>query len=164
MQISLIGFMGSGKTSISKLLANNLNLNCIELDELIINNSKFKSISNIFDQKGEDYFRKLENQELEKVILINTNFILSTGGGIIVNKDNLLLLKKTTVIYLETSFDVICKRLKEDRERPLFRDLKKAYQLYLNRLNTYEQISDFQINTSDCNKSKILELILEKIN
>ena len=84
MKIILIGFMGVGKTSVGQMLAKKLNFNFIDTDYEIEKVSS-ETIPNIFEIYGEDYFRKIENNILKKVLKEN-NVVISTGGGIITNK------------------------------------------------------------------------------
>ena len=86
MRVILIGFMGVGKTSVGKRLAKKLNFDFIDTDYEIELVEK-KSISKIFEQDGEKYFRKLENNLLKDLVK-NDNIVISTGGGIITTKEN----------------------------------------------------------------------------
>ena len=118
MNISLIGMMGSGKTCIGELLAKLLNMSFVDTDEQIIKTEK-ASINQIFAQKGETYFRKMETATLKNVLNFN-NQIISTGGGIIKSDENLSLLKeKSIVFYLKANPDILFERIKNNKERPL---------------------------------------------
>jgi shikimate kinase len=116
--VFLIGFMTSGKTTIGKILANTIGWNFVDLDQEIeiLEN---KSITEIFKQNGEDYFRYLENKILKKFIN-EKNLVISLGGGAIENPENLqLILNNGIVIYLEISALEALKRLKFKRNRPI---------------------------------------------
>ena len=118
----MTGFMTSGKSTIGPIVANTLGLNFYDLDKVIVEREGC-SIVEIFEKKGEDYFRNLERYILEELCK-NDNVIISLGGGTIANPDNLLLLKKTgLIIYLQVSPEILYKRLKNKIDRPLFRDL-----------------------------------------
>ena len=129
MNISLIGMMGSGKSTIGKLLKIKLSdYRFIDTDEEIIKKENM-SINEIFAQKGEEYFRRIETEVLNR-ILSNNNQIISTGGGIIKSEENIKNLKeKSIVFYLKAEGTELCKRVKNNKERPL-----------LNVENMYEKI------------------------
>lgn len=116
--ICLIGMMGAGKTSVAKLLATHRNLSFLDIDSIIEKNEK-TSISEIFEHKGEKYFRKLEQQTIFDNFL-EENAVISLGGGAFENeKTRKFLLENSTVIYLKTSPITIYNRIKNDTSRPL---------------------------------------------
>ena len=116
--ICLTGMMGSGKTTVAKLLAADKNLNIIDIDSLIEKNEN-KKISEIFAQDGEEYFREIERQTIMDNFQ-GENAIISLGGGALEDeKTKEFLLKNSTVIYLKTSPDIILGRIKNDTTRPL---------------------------------------------
>ena len=92
MNIALIGMMGSGKTTISKLLVDKISEFSFVDTDLIIVERENMTINDIFSLKGEDYFRSVETKVLED-ILVNDNQVVSTGGGIVKKEQNILLLK-----------------------------------------------------------------------
>ena len=109
--IILIGFMGSGKTSVGEKLAKKLGCNFIDSDNEI-EKSEGMSVTDIFETQGENYFRTLESNFIQN--FHQTNCILATGGGLPCYNDNLAILKKLgTVIYLNTSFENVVMRLKK---------------------------------------------------
>ncbi len=138
--IILTGMMGSGKTSTGKELAILLNYNFIDLDEIIEKN--YGKINDIFTQKGEDYFRKLESQELEK-LKQKKGFVLSTGGGVILQDKNTKILRKLgKIFYLSAKSETIYERIKNQKHRPLLdtKDPKKTIEDILRkRLEKYKK-------------------------
>ena len=159
--IILIGYMGSGKTSISKKLGEILDREVIELDNIISNKAGI-SINEIFNKYGEDYFRDMETQVLKESLNKN-NTIISTGGGIIVKEENIELLKDSgIVIYLMISPEEVIKRTKKDNTRPLLKDknIVEIEDMIKNREEKYEKASDFKIDTNNKNIDKIIEEIL----
>jgi shikimate kinase len=127
-KIILIGYMGSGKSTIAKILSKIMNFDFLDLDDVIEKDLNL-SITTIFKQRGEVYFRKLENQFLQKLVQSNENLVLSLGGGTPCFANNLELLKgeNITTIYLKTSIDKLYDRLSNQKEnRPVIANLDEA--------------------------------------
>jgi shikimate kinase len=117
--IILIGFMGSGKTSVGVKLANRLGYTFCDTDRIIENECN-RSISNIFATDGEEYFRKLETSVIKELYGKLEHSVLSVGGGLPITEGNAELLKRLgQVVYLKTSKETILKRLNGDTTRPL---------------------------------------------
>ena len=115
--IYLAGFMGAGKSTIGPILANTLGWNFYDLDK-VIEEQEGKKVKEIFEKKGESYFRKAERELLEK-ISAKDNVIVSLGGGTMAGEENLNFLKRTgRIFYLKASREAIYKRLKYKRDRP----------------------------------------------
>jgi shikimate kinase len=125
MKIVLIGYMGSGKTTIGKLLSKKLKINFIDLDEYI--ESKLNlSVSAIFKDLGEIYFRKIEHKYLQELMEEKKSFILATGGGTPCYANNLEVIQKNTKhdFYLKLSIPSLVKRLINGKEtRPLVQNI-----------------------------------------
>ncbi|WHF52921.1 shikimate kinase [Chryseobacterium gotjawalense] len=120
MIISLIGYMGSGKSHISKLLSQKLHFKLIDLDrEIFLKNSM--TIPEIFEKKGEIYFRKQERLLLEEIFATEKDCILSLGGGTPAYYNNIeLITQKSESIYLRSSVRTLTERLlKQKQKRPL---------------------------------------------
>jgi shikimate kinase len=120
-KIILLGYMGCGKSTIAKLLANSTSISYLDLDEIIEKNEK-SSIKNIFSEKGEIYFRKLEHQIFANLINNQDSFVLSLGGGTPCYSNNHEFLKFGGVIsiYLSASIPTLYERLLySNSERPL---------------------------------------------
>ncbi|HET8736389.1 MAG TPA: shikimate kinase [Pricia sp.] len=125
MQIVLLGYMGSGKTTVGKKLAAALELRFLDLDEYIETGEK-QSIAEIFEGRGELYFRKQEQLYLLEILSQKSDFILSTGGGTPCYGDNLniLLASKAAVVYLKVPIMELVQRLvKQKAQRPLIRHI-----------------------------------------
>lgn len=159
--IVLIGMMGSGKTTIGKLLGEKLTLRSIDIDVIIEHNEK-RTISEIFQNEGEKYFRNIERETIKKNFT-NKDLIISLGGGAF--EDQLtqeLLLKNSTVIYLKTSPNVILERIKNNTNRPLLKNqmtVEKIRSIILQRQKNYE-LANITILTDNKNTDKIVEEIL----
>ena len=122
-KIVLVGYMGSGKSIIGRILSKKLNLPFYDLDDLIVKETS-KSINEIFKTHGEVYFRNLEHQVFKQTLLQNNAFVLSLGGGTTCYANNHELLKNPTItsIYLKASIATLVKRLENElHERPLLK-------------------------------------------
>ncbi len=178
--IVLIGFMGAGKTEVGKILAKNNGFNFIDLDSLI-EIEEGMSITEIFKQKGENYFRNIETEILKKLYKNKTdiykiagkceqigskenkNWVISTGGGMPAFNDNMKLLKNVgTTIYLKADAKTIYERIKSETHRPVlgekgFTEAKVAEKLK-EREKFYEQ-ADIIIYTDGLTVAAIAEEI-----
>lgn len=144
--IILIGMMGSGKSTIGKLLADLLKFDFVDLDEFIEKNEAM-TISDIFAKQGEDYFRKLETNAVKEFSHLE-NTVVSTGGGIIKNEANITALKKAgAVFYLSAPANVLYKRIKGDKGRPLLKSEEEFAKILEERENSYKQ-ADFTVDAT----------------
>lgn len=157
--IVLIGYMGSGKTTASKMLKELTEKITVDTDKLIEETENMK-ISDIFDKFGEAHFRKLEKNIVSKVSKLN-GAVISTGGGIIKNEKNIENLKKNgTIFFLNPDISEIKKRISGDKTRPLVKNPESIEKIYFERLPLYEKYADFIINENSTEKSvgEILEI------
>ena len=161
MKIILIGFMGSGKTTVANILAKKLDLEVIEMDDLIVKRSG-KSISQIFNEDGEARLRELEIK-VSKSLTNRGGCIISSGGGVVMNKINIDLLKnKGKIIFLKTSFTEIEKRLKNVKDRPLFKNKLSAEKLFIFRQKLYAEYADLIVNTDGKSVERITNEIISQ--
>jgi shikimate kinase len=163
--ISLIGFMGSGKTSTGKILAERLNFLFIDLDN-IIELSMNMPISEIFEKHGEEYFRNTETNSIKK-IYFNKNCVFACGGGVIVRHENTEIIKKnSTVIFLHVSPAIAFERLKNSDNRPLLKAPNRfevINELIKKRDFLYRSIADFTVDTDIKNPKETAEEILKRL-
>lgn len=127
MKVVLVGYMASGKSSIGKLLAKDLDLEFVDLDTYIEEQQK-KPIKEIFSEKGEIFFRKLEHQMLLEVLSKDSSILLSTGGGTPCYGTNMqtILQNSDHSIYLQLPVAVLVERIaREKDQRPLVKNLTK---------------------------------------
>ena len=112
--------MGSGKSTIGPILANTLGWEFYDLDHVIEKSLKMK-ITQIFETNGEEYFRKKETETLTE-LSVKANCVLALGGGTMISNDNIAIMKKTgKIVYLHTDPEYIYDRLKNKRDRPIFK-------------------------------------------
>ncbi len=165
--IALIGFMGTGKTAVGKVLAEKLGKEFVELDALIERKAG-KTIPRIFGQDGEIRFRELEI-EVTKDVSGKENAIIACGGGIVMNTINIDRLREECVIVLLTaSPGAILKRTSGDEnERPLLKTANRAAhirELLRFRQPFYERAADITIGTSRLDIGSVAEQIISEVN
>lgn len=163
-KIYLIGSMGSGKTTIGKMLASKLHLPFIDIDRKIEQKEKMV-ISDIFKENGENYFRKVESDILKKYSALN-EFVISTGGGAVLSQDNKKILNNGYKIYLKISIDAQYNRVKHRKHRPLLieGDLKTILKdLDEVRGVIYSDLADLVVDVSYLDKEDVLSSIMNQI-
>jgi len=149
--VYLVGPMGSGKTTIGQRLAKKLDLEFLDNDHELEDQTG-ASVSLIFDLEGEEGFRRRETDMLKK-LTARKNVLLATGGGTILSSENRALLKDTgTVVYLRTTVRQQIRRLSRDKSRPLLQSgdrEEKLARLAKARNPLYEEIADITFPSQD---------------
>jgi len=163
MAVILCGFMGCGKSTISLSLSKAMGCACCDTDALIVEREGM-SIPEIFEKKGEKYFREVESAVVEE--LSNYKGVAACGGGLMLNDKNAETARKNgTVVFLNVPFDECYNRIAGDKNRPIA--VSKTYdellELYNERYEKYLKNSDFKI---DCDGSpmEITKLIIKTIS
>lgn len=161
MILTLIGFMGSGKSSVGRLLAEELSFTFVDMDDFI-EEMTGRKIREIFREDGEEVFRKMETKALSTLLGLDGSLVLATGGGVVTREENRNLLKKSDyIIYLRTGMETIKNRLKNDDSRPLLqgenRDGKIAH-LFDERLATYENLFTHVVDTDSLSVLEVVEV------
>ena len=163
--VFLVGFMGAGKTTIASELERKLEMNRVEMDDMI-SKKQGMSISEIFDEYGETYFRNLESNcliELQKI----KQSIVSCGGGVVMRDDNAEHMKKNgRVVLLQASPQTILDRVKDSNERPILNghmNVEYIEKLLEKRKEKYRTIADVTINTDHKTESEIVDEIIAKL-
>ena len=164
--IYLIGLMGSGKTTLGKILSKKLDKNFYDSDH-VIEEKLGVDVPMIFEYEGEAGFREREKDSLKELVS-KKNIVLATGGGIILSKSNRDLLSENgIVIYLKSNQKDLIKRMKNDKTRPLLKNgnieeiIKK---LCKEREPLYEEIADFEIVTKNKRIHEVINEIITIIN
>jgi shikimate kinase len=137
--------MGSGKTSVGKTLARQLFKKFVDVDS-IIEAEQNSSITDIFENKGEEYFRSLEQKCINELTQ-NKGQIIATGGGLPIYSS---IPEKSLIINIDADFDVILERLstKERNKRPLLQDESRARSLFDQRIDTYREQAHFSVDAN----------------
>ncbi|MGB9677164.1 MAG: shikimate kinase [Candidatus Ratteibacteria bacterium] len=161
--IVLIGFMGTGKTEVGKLLAERLNMTFIDTDKLIEEREKDR-IARIFQVKGEDYFRKVEEEVIEEVSNCE-NCVIATGGGAVIREKNYNNLKKNGIlICLSATPEEIYRRTLPKKDRPLLMKSKNVIETIkelLEMRKPYYQKADYTVDTTKKKIEKVVDEIME---
>jgi shikimate kinase len=164
MKIVLLGYMASGKSAVGKILAKNNKMQFVDLDDFIEKKEQL-AISEIFEIKGEVYFRKKESEYLQELLNKKEDFIISLGGGTPCYANNMDFIEKKTIsFYLKASIETIFQRLKnETSQRPLVatigqENLKEYIAKHLfERTFFYEKAT----HTISVNNKNINEIVIE---
>jgi shikimate kinase len=161
-KIAVIGFMGSGKSSVAAHLAPQIGLSLFEMDDEIVIRSGFQSIPEIFEVKGEPFFRELE-ADVARALAERSGLLISTGGGAVELPQNIECLKNNggLIIYLRTSLNRIVERIGDISNRPLFRDPERVSQLYIRRMPLYESHADLIVDTDERSVAHVCSTIVE---
>lgn len=163
--ISLIGFMGSGKSTVGEVLAKKLGFIFIDLDRVIELNED-KEVKDIFKICGEKYFRDLETKVIEKIYK-NKNCVFACGGGVVKRKENMLIIRdNSVVIYLNISLENAFCRLKSVKDRPLI-DVENREEtiekMIKERDVLYRRYAHIIVNNDDNNPGRTSDEILARL-
>ena len=161
-RIVLMGFMGAGKTTIGKALAERLSWDFIDTDAEI-EKEQGRKISEIFETEGEQAFRDMETRLLKKLEKSEEQFVLSIGGGMPVREENRELLRKIgTVVYLKATKEELVRRLSGDTNRPLLQGgalEEKVAALMAARESIYVETAHQEVVTDGKSVKELIEKI-----
>lgn len=158
MKITLCGFMGCGKTTKGKILAERLGIDFFDSDFLVEQTEK-RTINEIFAADGEEYFRRCEGEAIKQLACGEGDCVISVGGGAVMNAENADILRKnSTVVFIETPVEVICERLSTDSSRPLF-NVENVRELYQKRLPFYKEAADIIVSDNSSAEETVDEIV-----
>jgi shikimate kinase len=163
--IVLIGFMGSGKSTVGRELHQRLGYVLADTDRLI-EESMGKKIAEIFQEEGEHPFRDFETMQLLEIAKqVDQRMIISTGGGIVIRAENRSLLHKMGyVVWLDAPVEVILERTSRNRDRPLLNcgdARERVVRMLAEREGWYRETAHLKVDTTGLNSSEIATGILE---
>lgn len=165
MNIVLIGMRGSGKTSVAKILAKKLNKDCFDIDQLIAKQTCM-SIASLVDQYGWDYFRRAES-EITKDIAQKDNVVISCGGGVVAQSQNIQILKQNgKIFWLQVSVPTLLARIGYDTNRPSLTGKSQKEdmeEVFKNRYDLYKNAADVSIDTEKLTKEEVVQKIFESL-
>lgn len=157
--VAIVGYMGCGKTTVGRSLARALRLEFVDLDRAIVNEAG-KSIPEIFAEHGEARFRSLEHDALLDALENKAPGVVACGGGIVVRKDNRVLLRDVTTVFLREDTDVLYKRTRGPG-RPLRAASREEFERrYVERLPFYREVADVEVEVDGRPPSEVAEEVL----
>lgn len=166
MNIYLIGFMGTGKTSTGKVLSEMMNTRLLDTDELIVEQEK-RSIPDIFREEGEAGFRNIEKGIFRKLSKDTSDYVISCGGGAPLSSENVSCMKKNgVVVRLLASPQTVYDRVKDDDGRPLLSSedaLSGIISLMKDRERAYREAADIAIDTDGRTPDEVAAEIVESL-
>jgi len=165
-KVFLVGYMGVGKTTLGKRIANAMSLPSYDLDEEIVK-SESKSIKELFENGGEHHFRELESRVLKDFCDQKKSFVLSTGGGTAASQGNMEAMKEAgTVVWLDIPVDMILSRLSKSEDRPLLKnvapeDREEFIKVHFAERQPQYQEAHLKFNAANVNSERLEKLVRE---
>ncbi|MBP5164448.1 MAG: shikimate kinase [Lachnospiraceae bacterium] len=160
--IYLTGFMGTGKSTVAEALSDITGLPCYDMDKLLTERFEMP-ISAVFEEKGEEYFRR-EEKDLLRSLSENTSVIVSCGGGIVKDEENIAIMKASGAVFLLTaSPETLFERLKGDVSRPLLKgrlSIDGIRDMLAERAKMYEKAASQVIETDGLSPAEIAKRIV----
>ena len=163
--IFLVGFMGAGKTTVGKVLADRTGYSFVDPDQVLEENEG-TTISAIFEEHGEDYFRDLETKTLASVAS-GSKQVIATGGGVVLKEQNWEIMKASGItVYLKAPVEVIYERIKDSTHRPLLQvenPIQRARELLESRESMYQK-ADMTVNTETLSVQGVVDELIESLS
>jgi shikimate kinase len=156
MNIVLIGFMGSGKSTVAKALSRLLGFASLEMDDLVYQKTNTRNMHEVF-LLGEELLLRETEIAIAKEYASKKNLVISTGGGVVLNKIILDYFKGANgkVVFLNAGFEKIIQQIDKDDSRPLFKDLTNAKKMYDFRMHLYLNYADEVIDVDSQSADEI---------
>lgn len=159
--VALIGFMGSGKTSVAKLLEEHTGIKSVDSDKAVVQYTR-QTVSEIINNQGEDEFRAIEAKVLARLVE-DKKQIISTGGGCIESAVSRGILKNCYCVWLKVSAKNSSARIDDYSQRPMFKDLENAENILEKRDLIYEQYADATIDTNNKSLSQVVKEVRDTL-
>jgi len=161
--VLLIGFMGAGKTTVGRIVAERLGLPLVDLDSLI-EAQEGRTVSDIFDTSGESAFRVLESHALASLESARPSVVACGGGVVLADENRAIMSKLGTVVYLSVTAGETIARVGSDPSRPLLqRGALPASQLLASRESLYEAAADVCIDTVGRSPEQVADLVVAAV-
>jgi len=158
--VAIVGYMGSGKTTLGRLLAGATGLEFVDLDRTITKRAG-REIPEIFAEHGEEHFRDLEEQALREALEGTSPCVVACGGGVVMRRENRVLLQKVTTVFLREDVGVLYGRTRGPG-RPLRAASREDFEArYAARLPLYREVADLEVDVDGRSPSRVMEEVLE---
>jgi len=157
--VAIVGYMGSGKTTLGRLLARAMSLEFVDLDRAIVKRAG-KGIPEIFAELGEQTFRDLEHEALLDALRGRSPTVVACGGGAVIRPDNRALLRDVTTVFLREDTDVLYDRTRGPG-RPLRAASREEFgRRYAERLPFYREVADIEVGIDGRPPAKVAEEVI----
>ena len=157
--MAIVGYMGSGKTTLARLLARDLDLEFVDLDRVIVKQAG-RGIPEIFAERGEKHFRDLEHRALRDALKKGSPSVVACGGGVVIRPENRSLLRDVTTVFLREDTDVLYERTR-GTDRPLRAASREEFVLrFAERLPFYREVADLEVEVDGRPPAKVAQEVL----